>query len=326
MRRQASSKVAAVINLLVVALLAAAPAVAQDYPKKQPVKIVVAVPAGGLTDTIARISAEFLQRRLGQAVVVENRAGAASTIGADYVAKAPADGYTLLLAGAEQPVVAAVRSNLPYKLDDFTYLMRGFTAQPLMMVGPKSTASTIPELVAYMKANPGKARYGSTGVGAIVHLGTAMFEAAAGVKGAHVPYAGIAPAYTDLLAGNIDFIDGGSVPFLEGLKVLGSAGPKRSPAYPNLPTLEESGIKNASWEIWFGFLAPPNLPKPIADKLIAELTAMLKDPEAIAKFQAATKSPPEANPLIGDAFKKQVLEEQKNWKVVVDREKIVVQQ
>ena len=326
MRRQALKKLTAVGALLAVASLAAFPAMAQEYPKKQPIKIVVAVPAGGLTDTLARVSAEFLQRRIGQAVVVENKVGASSTIGADYVAKSPADGYTLLLAGAEQPVVAAVRSNLPYKLDEFTYLIRGFTAQPLMMVGPKSPISSIPELVAYMKANPGKARYGTTGIGAITHLGTAMFEAAAGVKGVHVPYAGIAPAYTDLLAGNIDFIDGGTAPFLEGIKVLGSVGTKRSPVYPNLPTLEEAGVKNAGWDAWFGFLAPPNVPKPIADRLIAEIGAVLKDPEAIAKYQAATKSVPEANPLIGDAFKKQVLQEQKNWKTVVDREKIVVQQ
>ena len=304
----------------------AAPAMAQEFPKKQPVKIVVAVPAGGLTDTLARVTAEFLQRRLGQAVVVENRVGASSTIGGDFVAKATPDGYTLLLAGAEQPVVAAVRNNMPYKLDDFTYLIRGFTAQPLMMVGPKSPISSVPELVAYMKANPGKARYGTTGVGAIAHLGTAMFEAAAGAKGVHVPYAGIAPAYQDLLAGNIDYINGGTAPFPEGLKVIGSVGTKRSSVYPNLPTLEEAGIKNAGWDAWFGIVAPANLPKPIADKLIAELSAIFKDPEAIAKYLAATKSVPETNPLIGDAFKRQVLEENKAWKIVVDREKIVVQQ
>ena len=312
--------------LLVGTTLAAFPALAQEFPKKQPVKIVVAVPAGGLTDALARVTAEFLQRRLGQAVVVENRVGAASTIGGDFVAKSAPDGYTLLLAGAEQPVVAAVRDNLPYKIEEFTYLIRGFTAQPLIMVGPKSTITSIPELVAFMKANPGKARYGSTGVGAIAHVGTAMFEAAAGVKGVHVPYAGIAPVYQDLLAGNIDFVDGGSPPFPEGLKVVGSVGTKRNSAYPDVPTLEEAGIKNAAWDSWFGFVAPANLPKPIADRLITELGAVFKDPEAIAKYKEVGKIVPEANPLIGEDYKKQVLQEQKNWKEVVDREKIVVQQ
>ena len=321
------SRVLTVVGALVFgAMQALAPAMAQEYPSKQPVKLVVAVPAGGLTDALARVTAEFLQRRLGQAVVVENRVGASSTIGADFVAKSAPDGYTLLLAGAEQPVVAAVRSNLPYKLEEFTYLIRGFTAQPLMMVSAKSPISTIPELVASMKANPGKARYGSTGVGAITHLGTSMFESAAGVKGVHIPYAGIAPAYQDLLAGNIDYINGGTAPFPEGLKVIGSVGTRRSPVFPNLPTLEESGIKNAGWDAWFGFLAPANLPKPIADKLIADLSAVFKDPEAIAKYLSVTKSVPETNPLIGDAYKRQVLEEQKAWKIVVDREKIVIQQ
>jgi tripartite-type tricarboxylate transporter receptor subunit TctC len=312
--------------LLFSAAQIASPAMAQEYPKKQPVKIVVAANAGGLTDALARITAEFLQRRLSQAVVVENRPGASATIGADYVAKSPADGYTLFLAGPEQAVVPAVRSNMPYKLEDFTFLTRPFVVQPLVMVGPKSSISSIEELVAYMKANPGKARYGSTGVGAIVHMGTAMFESAAGVKGVHVPYPSIAPTYTDLLAGNIDFVIGGTVPFPEGLKVIGSTGTKRSPAFPDKPTLEELGYKGAGWDVWFGFVAPPKLPKPIQDRLLTELDAVYKDPEATSKFNAAAKASPETNPLTGEAFKKQALEELKNWKTVAEREKVVVQQ
>ena len=110
------------------------------------------------------------------------------------------------------------------------------------------------------------------------------------------------------------------------IRVIGSAGSKRSAIYPNVGTFDEAGIKGASWDVWFGFLAPPNLPKPIGDKLITELNAVFKDPEAIAKFQAAAKFAPETNPLIGEAFKKQVVQEQKAWKTVVEREKIVLQQ
>lgn len=311
---------------LALGAIQATPSIAQEFPKKQPIKLVVTSSAGGLTDTLARVTAEFLQRRLGQAVVVENRTGAGGAIGADYVAKSAPDGYTIFLAGAELAVLPAVRSNLPYKFDEFTFLTRGFTLQPLLLVSPKLPVSSTAELVAHMKANPGKVRYGSTGVGAIVHLGSAMFEGAAGVKGVHVPYPGVAPVYQDMLAGNVDLIAGGSFPFPEGLKVLGSVGTRRSAAFPNAPTLEESGIKNASWDAWFGFIAPPNLPKPLADRLIAEIGAVLKDQEAIAKYQTAAKSTPEAKPLMGDDFKKQVLQENKNWKTVVDREKIVVQQ
>jgi tripartite-type tricarboxylate transporter receptor subunit TctC len=296
-------------------------AAAQDFPKKQPVKIIVAVPAGGLTDALARVTAEFLQRRIGQAVVVENRPGASSTIGADFVAKAPADGYTLLLAGAEQPVVAAVRSSIPYKLEDFTYLMRPFTTQPLLLVGPNSPFKSTEELVAHMKANPGRLKYGTTGVGAIAHV-----EAAAGVKGAHITHTGIAPVFQDMLAGTIDFVVGGTPPIPDGLKVIGTVGTRRTAAFPNAPTLEESGVKGATWDLWFGFLAPPSTPKPVADYLIKELDALYKDPEVIAKVQQVGKVVPEINPLVGDAFRAQVITERGNWKAVADREKIVVQQ
>jgi tripartite-type tricarboxylate transporter receptor subunit TctC len=306
--------------------LGVASAHAQEFPNKQPVKIVVATNAGGLTDVLARVTAEFLQRRLDQAVVVENRPGAAGTIGADYVAKARPDGYTLLLAGAEQSIAPAVRPALPYKYNDLTFLIRPFTLQPLILASPKFAPNSIQESVDYMKANPGKVRYGSTGIGAIVHLGTAMFESAAGVKGVHVPYTGIAPVYTDLLAGNVDMVIGGSYPFPDGLKVLGSSGTKRSPNFPDKPTLEESGIKGANWVVWFGFIAPPKLPKDVADRLTTELSAIMRDPEAIEKYKTAAKSVPDESPLVGNEFKAQALKEVADWKVIADREKIVIEQ
>ena len=319
-------KLTVVGALLLSATLGALPAMAQEYPKKQPIKIIVAFNAGGLTDVLARITAEFLQRRMGQAVIVENRAGASGAIGADYTAKAAPDGYTIYLSAPEIAVLPATRTNLPFKSEDFTYLIRPFTTMPLIVVGPKFPASSTAELIAYMKTNPGKVRYGTPGVGHLNHLGTAIFESAVGVKGAHIPYTGIAPIYQDLLAGNIEFTTGATPPFPDALKVLGPAGTMRHPLYPNLPTLAEQGYKNASHDVWFGFVAPPHLPKPITDRLITELGALFKDPEAIAKFQSAGKITPEANPLIGDAFGKQVLDENKNWKIVVEREKIVVQQ
>ena len=326
MRRSVFKQLVLTGSLLVGAALVTFPAIAQEFPKKQPVKIVVAFNAGGLTDVLARITAENLQRRLGQAVVVENRPGASGAIGADYVAKSPPDGYTLYLSAPEVAVLPAVRSNLQFKSDDFTYLIRGFITPPLIVISPKLPVSSPAELIAYMKANPNKVRYGTPGVGHLNHLGTAMFEAAAGVKGVHIPYTGAAPIYTDLVAGNVDLYMGATQPVPDAIKVLGPVGTSRHPAYPNLPTLAEIGVKNASHDAWFGFVAPPNLPKPIADRLIAELSAVFKDPEAIAKYQSATKIVPDVDPLTGDAFKKQVLEENKAWKAVVEREKIVVQQ
>jgi tripartite-type tricarboxylate transporter receptor subunit TctC len=304
----------------------AEPALAQVFPTKQAVKIVVATNAGGSTDALARVTAEFLQRRLGQAVVVENRPGAGGTIGADYVAKSRADGYTILLAGAEQAIAPAVRPQLPYKFENFTFLIRPFTNDTLIVASPKFAPNSLKELVEYMKANPGKVRYGSTGVGAIVHLGMAMFEAGADVKAAQIPYTGIAPVYTDLLAGNIDITIGANYPFPSGLKVLGNANSRRSTLYPDAPTLEEAGINGATWGVWFGFLAPPNLPQPIADRLITEIQMVIKDPEAIEKYKTANKLVPEPNPAVGADFKKQALDEVDTWKAVANRLGVVVQE
>jgi tripartite-type tricarboxylate transporter receptor subunit TctC len=307
--------------LLLAATWATGGALAQEFPRKQPIKIVVAANAGGGTDIRARVLAEFLQRRIGQAVVVENRPGAASMIGTDFVAKAAPDGYTLFFTAAEFAVLPAFRTDLPYKFDEFTFLAQVFRFQILMYGSPKLPVSTIPELIAHMKANPGKVRYGTTGVGAVVHLGLAMFESAAGVKGTHVPYTGIAPVYTDMLAGNVD-ITQATPPPTPGIKVLGNVGTKRIAAFPDLPTLEEQGIKGASWDIWFGFVAPPKLPKPIADRLIADIEAVMKDPEAIAKLATIQAEP---DVMTGDAFRQMVVNDHKRFREVVEREKLTMQ-
>lgn len=308
---------------LLVGAAFALPGAAQEFPKKGPIKLVVSVNAGGATDALARVTAHFLSGRLGQAVVVENRPGASGTIGADHVARAPADGYTLFIAGSEFAAVPAVRKT-PYRFDEMTYLIRAFTVSPLLYGSPHFPVSNVPELVAYMKAHPGKVRYGSTGNGAIVHLGVAMIEGAVGVKGLHVPYSGIAPVYNDLLAGHVDITEG-APPFPQGLKVLGAVGSQRNAAFPQVPTLAESGLKAATWDQWFGFMAPPNMPKPLAERLTAELAAVLKDPQAIAKYQSTVSFEPDPAPLTGEAFRQQVVEEHKSWKAVVEREKIVVE-
>jgi tripartite-type tricarboxylate transporter receptor subunit TctC len=307
-----------------VGAIAAAPAAAQDFPTKQPIKIVVPYPPGGGTDVMARITAEYLQARLGQSVIVENRTGASGSIGANYVAKAPPDGYTLLyLPGGDVTAMPAVRTNVPFKYDEFTFLVRGFLSTPMVLASPKLPVSTTQELIAHMKANPGKVSFGTPGVGHIVHLAGVMFENATGLKTLTVPYSGIAPVFTAMLGGTLDFTMA-TPPWPEGVKVLGAAGSRRSPFFPDQPTLEEMGIKGGTWDLWFGFVAPPNLPKPIADRLTAELLAVLKNPEAIAKYKA-TLNLPDPNPLTGDAFKSRVQQEYNTWRAIVVREKIVVE-
>ncbi|XAH21989.1 tripartite tricarboxylate transporter substrate binding protein [Xylophilus sp. GW821-FHT01B05] len=312
------------LALAVGATLATQPAAAREFPTR-PIKIVVAFNAGGLTDVLARITADFLSRRLGQPVVVENKPGAAGAIAADYVAKAPADGYTLYLAAADLAVLPAVRSNLSYKIENFSYLSRFWTTVTLIAVGPKSKFTTPNELIAYMKANPGKLSYGTTGMASLNHLGTAMFESAAGVKGLHVPYAGNSAIYTALLASDIDFATGAAAPLPDGIKVLGPAGTRRHPYYPDLPTLGELGFKDASYDAWFGFLAPPNVPKNISARLIEELNAVFKDPDAIARYRNSSKEVPDPSPLVGEDFRKQVLDENRRWKAIVQAEKISIQ-
>jgi tripartite-type tricarboxylate transporter receptor subunit TctC len=193
------------------------------------------------------------------------------------VAKAPADGYTILFVGPEFSVVPAVRKNLPYNYNDFTYLVRPFTRPAVLVASPKYPATNLQALIADMKARPGRVSYGSTGSGAIVHMGIATFESAAGVKGLHVPYAGMAPVINDLLAGTVDFTML-TPPFPDGLKVLAAASAKRNPLFPNVPTLEEQGIKGAEWASWWGFMVPANTPRPVSDRLIAELSAIFREP------------------------------------------------
>jgi tripartite-type tricarboxylate transporter receptor subunit TctC len=298
------------------------PAAAQNFPEKGPIKIVVATGAGGGTDVLARIMADFLQRRLGQAVIVENKPGAAGAIGIEYVAKAPADGYTLLFQANDFSVLPAVRANLPYKPGEFTYLMQAFSIPPVVLGSPSLPAKTVPELIAHMKANPGGVSYGTSGVGGVLHLGISLLESSAGVRGNHLPFAGVAAASGAMLGGHVAFAEG-VAPFPDGLKLLGIAGSKRHPAYPQVPTLEESGIKGATWNIWYGVIAPPNLPKPIQDRLTKALMEVMQDPAAIEKFKATVGFGPDL--LVGDDFKKAVLAETARWKSLADEKRIVLQ-
>jgi tripartite-type tricarboxylate transporter receptor subunit TctC len=297
---------------------------AQDFPTKQPLRIIVPVPAGGSADVLARITAEFLRQRLGQAVLVENKPGASSTIGINYVAKASADGYTLLFVGPEFAVVPAVRKSMPYTYNDFTYLARPFRRPAVLVAAPKYPGTTMQSLIGDMKARPGQVGYGSTGAGAIVHMGIALLETATGSKGLHVPYAGMAPILNDLRAGTVDFTMTGP-PIPDGMKALGVASANRDPQFPSVPTFEEQGIKGANWDVWWGFFAPAKMPQTVVDRLTAELAAIFKDPAAQAKYLSAGGFIPDSPLLTGDAFKRQVLDEHKRWKEVAERVNIVVE-
>jgi tripartite-type tricarboxylate transporter receptor subunit TctC len=320
-----SKRLKSMAALLASVVVLSSPALAQEWPKKQPVKLVLPVNAGGATDALARILADFLQKRIGQAVVVENRPGASATIAANYVFNAAPDGYTLEFSANELETVGALRKDLPFKIDQFTYLIRAFEVQPLLLGSPSLKASNAQELVALMKASPGKVRYGSAGIGGVVHLASVLLESSAGVKGTHITHTGIAPVFQDMLAGNIEFTQT-APPFPEGLKVLGTFGSVRNPSYPNALTMKEAGFDNAVLDVWFGLYGPPKLPQAIAERLTAEVQAVLKDPEAIEKFGNSAKILPAANPLTGEAFRSSVVKAVADWTVVVEREKIKLPQ
>ena len=309
----------------VLTLFVGLPAFAQQFPGSQPIKIVVPFAPGGTTDLLGRTVAEFLQKRMNHTIVVENRPGAAMTIGTDFVAKSAPDGHTLLLAAPDLVVVPAVRQTMPYDIEKLTYLTRVWVQTVLIVTGPKSGINTIEELITKIRNNPGQIRHATNGVGALNHLGSLKFDAAIGGKTIAVPYGGQGPASIDTVSGQVEFLNGAAVPLLEGLKPLAPSGSMRHPLYPNLPTLAELGYKDADWGSWFGFLAPPNLPQPIADRLIREINAVMKDPEVIEKMRKATSFVQTQEPLTGEAFRKVALDEFRDWKAIAAREKINIQ-
>ncbi len=267
------------------ALAAPAAATAQAFPSK-PVTILIGFPAGGPLDAHARLLAEKLAAQLGQPVVIDYKAGAGGTVGAQAVAQSAPDGHTLLMANTGTMVInPAVYSKLPYQtLKDFAPVART-AQQPLaLVVNPAVPAKTVAELVALAKAGPGKLNYGSAGNGGISHLVPEMFKAATGSFIVHIPYKGSAPAFTDLMAGQVQLM-AESVPqaaqYVKAgkLRALAVTSAQRNPALPDTPTMIEAGIPGFEVVGFYGVLAPALTPRPVLDKLSAAFKAVLDNPE-----------------------------------------------
>jgi tripartite-type tricarboxylate transporter receptor subunit TctC len=265
-------------------LLALAAAAQAQYPN-QPVKLIVPWPPGGGVDTSARIVSQPLSERLGQGVVIENRPGAGGNIGTEIAKNAKADGYTLLMASSSPNAINIhIYSRLGFHpLNDFTPIVY-VTAVPNILVVPgNSPHNTALDLLAYIKANPGKINYGSAGVGSSQHLAAAMLIASTGVNIVHVPYKGTGPAETDLIAGHIPMMldTTACLPFVAAgkMKALAVASKARNPALPNVPTFEELGIPGVYSSAWYGIMGPAGLPQEAVNKINAEVNALLKTPE-----------------------------------------------
>ena len=277
-------------TLTLVAMALALSTNAFAWPDKT-ITLVVPFPAGGATDALARTLTPKLQEKLKQNVIVDNKAGATGTIGAGFVKRAPADGYTLLVTSLGPLVIAPyLLAKVPYEASkDFDYLTVAVQAPNVLVVPASSPYKTMAELIAAEKANPGKLTFASAGNGTSDHLSAELFWLQSGTTGLHVPYKGAAPAITDLLGGQVDaaFQNINNVlPHINGgkLRVLAVAAPKRSPLLPNVPTLAESGVKDAEATSWQGVVAPKGLPPEVKAKIHAALTEALADPVVKQKF------------------------------------------
>ena len=301
------------------ALLAANVSAADKYPDK-PIRLIVALPAGGPTDILARLIAQPLAANLGQAIVVDNRPGAGGNIGAELVAKSPADGYTLFM-GTSGPL--AINASL-YKsigfdpLKDFAPIILAASAPFVIVAHPSLPANNVKELIALATAKPGQINYGSV-QGNASHLATELFDYMARVKMTLVPYKGAAQATTDVIAGQIQLSFAstpGSVPLLKAgkIKSIAVTSAKRIGALPDVPTVAESGVPGYEASVWYGVVAPAKTPKEVVTKLNAEIGKILRernqrDKIAAADFEVTTTTPEE--------FGKFIRSETEKWGKVV---------
>ncbi len=274
--------------LLAIALVLPLAGHTQEYPSK-PIKIVVPNPPGGGNDLVARIVAESLREKWKQPVIVENRAGASGGIGAEAVARAEPDGYTLLVTAPASLVInKSLYAKLAYDPDAFVPVAVVAVSPGALLVHPRIAAENLQQLIVLAKANPGTLSYASQGNGTIAHLAGESFQVMAGVKCMHVPYKGSAPAMTDLLAGQVSMLFGEVAPALAHLRsgklrALAVGGEKRNPLLPEVPTLSEA-LPGFAFSFWFGMVAPQGTSPAIADKLSAAVAEALRRPEVAKRL------------------------------------------
>jgi tripartite-type tricarboxylate transporter receptor subunit TctC len=301
------------------ALMAAAPAVAADYPTRA-VHWIVTYPPGGTTDLLARLLGDYLSKQLGQTFVVENKPGGGNNIGTEYVARAAGDGYTLLLVNPANGINETLYKNLKFDLLKDIVPVAGITRVPnVMEVNPNFPAKTVPEFIAYAKANPGKVNMASSGTGTSVHMSGELLMAMTGIKMAHVPYKGAGPALTDIMAGTVDVIFDNmpsSIGFIQAGKIraLGVTTETRSKTLPDVPTVAET-VPGYEASAWFGMGAPKGTPADVIEKLNKAVNEALKDPKLIARLADLGGAPMPGTPA---DFGKIMASEVAKWKKVVE--------
>ena len=300
---------------------AALPGFGQAYPyPDKPVRLIVPFPPAGPVDTVARVVAQKLSELWGQQVVVDNRAGAGGIVGAEAAAKSPPDGYTIFSCSIHHSVLPSLKPKLPYDIEkDFVPLSFGARFPVVLVVHPSVAATTVAELIALARAQPGKLAFGSSGNGGGTHLAGELFNLQAGTKLLHVPYKGSAPAVGDLLGGQVQLMFGDApsvLPHIKSgkLRALGVANLQRSDLLPGLPTIAESGLPGYEAYSWSAFVAPAGTPKDIAARLSADIGKVLAQPDVKQRLLDAGA---EARPTTGDEFGKILHAEIVKWTRVV---------
>jgi tripartite-type tricarboxylate transporter receptor subunit TctC len=302
--------------------LALAPAVAiaqSAYPAK-PIRLVVPFPPGGATDVVARSIGQKLSDALGQPVVVENKAGASSNIGSEFVARSAPDGYTLLLGTIANATNMTYYPRMTYDtLRDLVPITQTMSAPSILVVHPSLPVKNLQELLAYARANPGKLSFASSGAGGSPHLAGEMLKLRAGIDMVHVPYKGAGPALQDTLAGNVQVAFKTSlsaVPHIQSGKLRGIAvaANKRVAQLPDVPTMAEAGMPDFEVSSWNGLLAPAGTPKEIVDRLYAETAKALRSPDLIERFAAQGAEPVGSSP---EEFRAYIRAEVEKWGKVI---------
>ncbi|MGE4338215.1 MAG: Bug family tripartite tricarboxylate transporter substrate binding protein [Pigmentiphaga sp.] len=304
----------------------AAHAQPENWPDK-PIRFIVNFPPGGVADVIARLVAEPVGKALGQTVVVENRAGAGGNIGAEATARSAPDGYTFLVSSGGVPAINPhLYSNLTYDPNKDLVPVAALASVPVFLVTRLELPDTLQGFIDYAKANPGKLSYPSPGNGSSPHIAGEMFSGATGVEALHVPYRGAAPAVVDLLAGQVDFFfdPGVALPHVkEGkLRVLAVGSPSRSPLLPDVPTLDEMGVKDFDADTLFGMYAPAGTDPAIIERMNAEVNTALEQTNVMERIASLGAG---ASPMTPQAFQERIkVDFDRNGEVIRDR-KIAVQ-
>jgi tripartite-type tricarboxylate transporter receptor subunit TctC len=304
----------------------AMPARADDFPSR-PLHLIIPYGPGGIVDFAGRQLAQKMSENLGQPVVADNRPGAGGIVGVDFVAHSDPDGYNVVLMDPAIVINPTLQKSMPYDIfKDLVTVSRVSSSPEVLVVAPQLNLKTYAELVAYGKANPGKLNYASAGVGTAPHLAGAMWAAGTGIEAVHVPYKGIGGSFTDMMSNKVQLAFSsipGALPFTSDNRIvpLATTGLKRSPVYPNLPTVAESGLSGYDVDVWMTLYARAGMPPDVLAKLNASVKKALQDPELVAAFAKFGLTPVPTNIADSAAFTKS---EYEKWKKVITDDHITL--